>query len=603
MHQKKQKWEYPSNILFLSDYMEYFLSSDKYLLRAAIFLAIGLALFFLMSVPAQAATYYWAGAATELGRWESATNWASIPKGPAGAGIPGASDTVVLFSSGAQVRIRSAVSIAGLVINNVWTGSLLQGTGTLSIGVGGVKMGSGKLIGGNAAVTILGNFTQTGGYVTGLQNTTTLSGSLSVTKGGTVVPQFSSTGTLTLNGNIDQNFTIGANVTKVFQNLTLNNAGGTTNDDVHVNVNGGLALSGSLTITLGNLDLDTNNNRLNVEGNVTIANAAQATMVTESNWAVAGNISVGDAATLTVSGGTLTLNGSADQALDIDGQSLYNLTINNSGGGTSDDITVAGGILRCSGALVITLGNLDTASNSLDMNIDGNVTLADAAQASMAIGNAFLAGNVTVNRLATFSQSAGTMTLDGTNQTMSGSFLVNKLTKSVTSAYTLTIYPTEGIFIAADLILKGTDGNLLSLRSGVSGTAFKILASNGPRSTSYLDVKDSNNAHVTPLACTTGCTDSGNNTNWTFTVATTAATAATSGTSSGGGGGRRSASTASKLASTPTAPKNSTPVISTPVGGPSGLQSRVAARKAARQAALDRASARRAARMVKRGLK
>ncbi len=74
--------------------------------------------------------------------------------------------------------------------------------------------------------------------------------------------------------------------------------------------------------------------------------------------------------------------------------------------------------------------------------------------------------------------------------------------------------------MAGVLTLTGTSGNLLSLRSNSSGTQTS-LNPQGTRTLEYLDVKDNNNLNSTALACTTGCVDAGNNTNWTFTSGVT----------------------------------------------------------------------------------
>ena len=90
---------------------------------------------------ASAATYYWVGSGSST-RWEDPLNWSTVAKGghtAAQTNIPTGSDTAVLLSSGATVRIRSAVSLTNLSISNIWTGSLLMGTGTLTVWSNNVK--------------------------------------------------------------------------------------------------------------------------------------------------------------------------------------------------------------------------------------------------------------------------------------------------------------------------------------------------------------------------------------------------------------------------------------------------------------------------------
>src|SRR3990167_10630638 len=177
----------------------------------------------LIAERAEAADRHWVGGTSD--RWESAANWASIPRGPGGQSVPGASDVAIFSFSGGTVRIRSAVDVQGILLSNVWTGSLLQGTGTIVAGSAGIRVGSGHLIGGNAAIGTSAGYTQTGGIVSGIQNTLTLSGSFSLTDGSAAgTPSFTSTGTLVFEGAADQNFTQGSSTSIALTGLTINNS-------------------------------------------------------------------------------------------------------------------------------------------------------------------------------------------------------------------------------------------------------------------------------------------------------------------------------------------------------------------------------------------
>ena len=501
--------------------------------RFASFFAL-LAALFLVAFHAHAATYYWAGGASD--RWELANNWASVPKGARGAGVPGVNDVAVLANSGGTVRFRSAVRVAGLSLAHTWTGSLLQGSGSLTVGTSGVRVGSGRIVGGTAAIAIAGGYTQTGGIVTAIQGNFTLSGSLAITKGtSSAFSTFTATGTLILDGGADQNFTIGANVTKYLGSLTLQNSGGGTSDDIVVNVNGGLNLSGALTITLGNLDLTTNSVAMVVERGITLANAAAAGLTTNSNVTASGSILVNDSAVLTVTAGTWTLNDDGDQDVDLDGQSLYNLTVNNSGPDGNDSIVMSGAGLNLSGSLTVTLGCLNMDTNTQTLSVEGNMTLANDALASFSGATLYIGGNFTVNALASFSNILGTITLNGTNQTINGAIVFYNLTKTVTSAATLTFPAGLRQTILGTLTLNGAAGALLSLRSSTNNEQWEI-STLGTNALSYLDVRDSWNANTTLIACATGCTDSGNNMRWDIPAASSSSSAAATSTTGGGGG-------------------------------------------------------------------
>ncbi|TSC57336.1 MAG: hypothetical protein Greene041619_1208 [Candidatus Peregrinibacteria bacterium Greene0416_19] len=379
--------------------------------------------FFTMVLPVEAADRFWVGQGTDKNRWESTANWATTRAGAGGASIPGTSDVAIFDAGGGgvQANIRSNVSVGGLQLNSTWTGSLLQGTGSITVGSSNFKVGSGRFVGGNAAIMNAGTYTQTGGVVTGIMNNFVSSGSVSITKGAaSAYSTFTSTGTIILDGNADQNFTVGATVSKTFKNLTLDNSGAGTSDDIVVNVNGGLFLSGALVITLGNLDLTTNSNALVVDGGITLADAAEATLTTNSNVTASGTITVNNAATITVTAGTWTLNDDSDQTVDLDGQSLYGLTINNTGGGTNDDIVIAAdGQLNLSGALTITLGNLDLTTNTETMVVDRGITVANSAQATLTTNsNVTASGTILVNDDAVITVTGGTWTLnDDSDQT------------------------------------------------------------------------------------------------------------------------------------------------------------------------------------------
>ena len=623
------------------------------LLRASAQISLATLLFVNSADIALAASRFWVGQgeAAVRNQWENTANWAATSGGAGGQSVPVAADLAIFNkqSGGVQAEIRSVVQVKGLELNSAWTGSVLQGTGTIAIGTTGMTVGSGRFIGGNAVIANSGSYTQTGGIVTGLMNTFSLSGSLSITKGAdSVYSTFTNTGTLVFNGNADQNLTVGANVTKTFKNLTLNNVGAGTSDDIVTNVNGGLFLSGALVITsgnldlttnsvafvtdrgitladssnaslttnsavtasgtilvndaatltvtagtwtlnddsdqtvdldgqalfnltinnvggttiddvilaggpllisgalivtLGNLDMTTNSLALITERGITLADSAQATLTTNSNVTASGTILVNDAATLTVTAGTWTLNDDSDQAVDLDGQSLYNLTINNTGGGTSDDIVIAGGTLAVSNDLVVTLGNIDLVTNALALDVNDDVTIAGTAQATLAGGTMNIGGDLTLNTNGSFSQNTGTATFDGTSQTISGALVFLNFAKDTAASDTLTFSTSDSITVASSITLYGSAGSTLSIRSSVAGTQWNLQAPS-TQNVAGVDVKDSRVTNsANSMVCKSRCVDSGNNLNWVLFAATTTTTTSdgsTGGTSGSGGGGRRS---------------------------------------------------------------
>ncbi len=446
--------------------------------------------------------------------------------------------TFVLNGNADQAVNFGAKTLYNLTLNNTGGGNsddIVIANGSTVVAAGNVliTLGNLDLITNTEAMTIAGNFTLANAAqaTLGTNSDITVAGNITVNDAASITVN---AGTLTLNGTADQTIDLDG---QSLVNLTLNNTGGGTSDDIIIAADGQVILGGDLTVTAGNLDLATNSETMDVNGSITLADAAQATLTTDSNVNVTGNVTLGDAATMTVSAGTFTLDGTSDQAFDIDGQALYNLTINNTGGGTSDDIVVAGGDLDINGDLTVTLGNLDLATNSLAMDIDDDLSIANAAQASLTTNGAIvIAGDLALGASGVFTQSAGTTILDGTDQAITGSFTFPGLTKAVAASYTLTMEAGSTTIITNTLTLGGVPSGKLLVRSSSAGTTWSINPQ-GTRSVANLDVKDATNTNATTFYCgvSYGCVDSGNNTGWNFDVASS-----TSSGTSGGGGGRRS---------------------------------------------------------------
>ncbi|MCA9398346.1 MAG: hypothetical protein KC618_01265, partial [Candidatus Omnitrophica bacterium] len=146
-----------------------------------------------------------------------------------------------------------------------------------------------------------------------------------------------------------------------------------------------------------------------------------------------------------------------------------------------------------------------------DLDVDGDLVLFTGTMDTGANRAIALQGDWD-NRGGVFVENSGTVTLDGTDQTIEAGETFYNLTKTVASAATLTFGTTSTTTITNTLTLNGASGQLLSLRSSIDGQQWKIEPQ-GTRDLDYLDVKDSNNIDAT-LAQPTNSTDSGNNTNW-----------------------------------------------------------------------------------------
>lgn len=248
-----------------------------------------------------------------------------------------------------------------------------------------------------------------------------------------------------------------------------------------------------------------------------------------------GRYAAGNSSTATVTlGGDLS---TAYLALDSGNLSAsgYALTVTNSlsmlrGRG---NLTL-GSAVTTLGGLIMSGAKITSGAGTLDIN--GSVALQTGSLIAPS-GYLTLSGNWNKTG-GYFTTSSGTVQLDGTDQTLSGSSTFYNLTKSVTTAATLTFEAAKTFVVNGMLTLNGAASNLLSLRSSTTGVPWIIY----PRSTTgvqYLDVQDSTNTGSTVIDCMDlDCIDSGNNVNWTIGVTPPSSSSQSSGYSQGPGGGR-----------------------------------------------------------------
>ncbi|TPW14874.1 MAG: Uncharacterized protein FD130_1294, partial [Halothiobacillaceae bacterium] len=131
------------------------------------------------------------------------------------------------------------------------------------------------------------------------------------------------------------------------------------------------ALGGSFTLD-NNATLDTTaSNYALTAVNITL-NGGSTYLAGASTLTASGNFN--NSGTFTAGTSTVLLNGAANQTLTTGGAAFYNLTFNNSGASGSDNLIVSGA-LDINGALTITDGDLDIATNNPTVNTAGNVTI------------------------------------------------------------------------------------------------------------------------------------------------------------------------------------------------------------------------------------
>lgn len=113
--------------------------------------------------------------------------------------------------------------------------------------------------------------------------------------------------------------------------------------------------------------------------------------------------------------------------------------------------------------------------------------------------------------------NSGTVTLDGTNQTIRGSTAFNQLAKTTTASRTLTFETNTQQTFSGALTLHGALSKYLSITSTRTGSqAYLVVEDSGATLLTYLIVKDNNALSGALMVCTEGCYDYGNNNNWLF---------------------------------------------------------------------------------------
>jgi fibronectin-binding autotransporter adhesin len=295
----------------------------------------------------QGANYYWI--ASGPANWSASANWASVSGGSGGAGVPGISDVANFDGNGSgNCTLDIGLNIAGINVNNSFTGTISQTTHAITIGASNAVFAGGTFTGAANNITVAGTFTLSGTTFTStsglltMENTVTCSGGSFNPNNGTAalsVNTYTVTGTfsfynLVISGNY--NTITFANPTTVTNNLTLSAAAGNVTTNVNsLTVQGATSLIGANTIILSS-------GTINAQGNI-------LTSFTGDPYAV-GN-------------GTININGSGNQTMNTTspaGQGILpNITINKPSG----KLTLKGTI-SFFGNWNYVQGNVDAVTNT-----------------------------------------------------------------------------------------------------------------------------------------------------------------------------------------------------------------------------------------------
>ncbi len=213
--------------------------------------------------------------------------------------------------------------------------------------------------------------------------------------------------------------------------------------------------------------------------------------------------------------------------------------------------------LRINTGSLLPSANLDLVN--VDIQSKGTLSLASMASATTTVSGMFEKSSG-----GTFTPSSKTVTLDGTNQTLSGSSLTfYDLTKTGGGGNTLTI--NGNVTVSHTLTLAGTSAGSKMGIADVGSSIFK-LTTGGTQNLSYLSVANMSAAGGEELACTTSCSDGDGNTNWSF---------------SGGGGGGCTATNVQSSRTVVLVSDGTTDIASNAQSGYHGLYFKHGSKKAA----------------------
>jgi hypothetical protein len=317
-----------------------------------------------------------------------------------------------------------------------------------------------------------------------------------------------------------------------FKNITIS-AGGILKpaSSASINISGDLTSAGTFSGNSGTAVFNGANSQFSntVDGgvsfnNLTIASGASLTAAdattrlgVSGNWTNDGTFDPGTNSVVTFNGASAILGSGTHNFKNI---TLSNGTLTAPAGdltlgadftNNSGTFDPNGGTIIFTGASADIAGTTGSTFNNLTINSGGLLRMHRSFSLTGDFSNQ---GTFTYNN-ATYSHE-NTVTFSGVGQSLSGSTTFYNLAKTTATADTLTFEAGETQTIDNGLTLHGVSGGLLSLRSSVDGTPWEIDPQ-GTLDLEYIDVKDSTNVSGTDIDCVgKHCTDSTDNTNWTF---------------------------------------------------------------------------------------
>ena len=480
------------------------MKSFKLTISSKLFIfAMFLAGFLVFAHSSEAATSTWDGGGADE-NWATAGNWSPEY-------VPNATDTVIFSGSSTKsVTINQNVTVLGINVQSTYTtGTISQGTSTITITSSSLTIASGTWVGGSGVIDINdSSFSLTGGYFSAPSSTGSTS-SLFIERnmtisGGTFSAANATTtfdsndandGTKTLScsetlsgivvvadsGQLDSDFTLGSGCAVNFgTNPTIKAARNLT-------INGTLLASGTLTMSNNRADessygavpnllingtvnssgttWDTNDYNVTASGTI-IYSGTEITV--ERNFTYKGGSGF-SGKTVTMDGGTGNRDAFIACVASFPGSLTLNKTNGNATTTLASNCTIQGVFTRTNGSLfgsssaAVTLsleGNIITAGNSLRSLGNANLTFAftgTGTQTASSTGPDF-GGPVIINKSGGELQLLNNFTASSTCNIATGT--ISLLGQDISCGDAITIGPS-GIFkLYGSEVVNATSGGV-----------------------------------------------------------------------------------------------------------------------------------------------
>ncbi len=369
---------------------------------------------------------------------------------------------------------------------------------------------------GSSALTITSYLTIDSGGTLVLRNDRQLNVAGSWTNNGTfTLGSTTTSGTVVFNGTTTVNKNTSGAGTETFDNLTVSGTM-TIADNDSVTVTGTFNPSG--TVNAGN------NTTLTTTGNWSSTptfDAGSSTVVLQGTVTVPDvdyyNLTIADGS----STATLPAGSTVNVANDLVINSGNTLDLSNATLNVTGDLTINGtlnvntGALNVSGDIILNGTALNGSGGSIDAN--GSVTIT-AGTLTGPSGGFTIAKNF--SNADTFTHNSGSVIFDSADTSViSGqSTFYDFSCTTAGKQITFTAGAGNETTVANSLTLQGIEGTPLVLRSSASADAYLTLQAGKTQTIEYVDVQYNNASNGDTLVAGGTSTNSGNNTNWTFTV-------------------------------------------------------------------------------------